>query len=119
MRVSKGELILMLDADGATEITEYNKIEKLLHQGKVNGDSIVIGSRNHLVEEVVSQRAWYRNILMHVNNFIVNTLVGIKNIKDTQCGFKLFTRSSMRKIFTNMHLNRWAFDVEMIYIAQR
>lgn len=39
-------------------------------------------------------------------------------VKDTQCGFKLFTRASAQLLFTNMHIERWAFDVELLYIAQ-
>jgi len=109
----------MLDADGATDIREFEKLEKILVASTKNNDCVVIGSRNHLVEKVVSERAWYRNILMHGNNLIVQNLVGIKNIKDTQCGFKLFRRKSMRNIFKNMHLNRWAFDVELLHIAQK
>ncbi len=119
MKFVRGDFVLMLDADGATEISEYERLEKLLNKISTNKEGIVIGSRNHLVEKVVSERAWYSNILMHVNNFIVQKLVGIKNIKDTQCGFKLFNRKSMISIFRNMHLNRWAFDVEMLYIAQQ
>ena len=55
---------------------------------------------------------------MHINNFLVKTAIGINYINDTQCGFKLFTRRAAYKIFTNMHLNRWAFDVEMFYIGK-
>jgi dolichyl-phosphate beta-glucosyltransferase len=55
---------------------------------------------------------------MHLNNFLVKTAIGIDYIKDTQCGFKLFSRRAARRIFTNMHLNRWAFDVEMFYIGK-
>lgn len=54
-----------------------------------------------------------------VNNFIVTYLIGIRNIKDTQCGFKLFSRSAAQNIILNLHLVRWAFDVEMLYIAQK
>ena len=49
----------------------------------------------------------------------MKNLLGIDYIKDTQCGFKLFTRETARSIFLNMHLNRWAFDVEMFYIANQ
>jgi dolichyl-phosphate beta-glucosyltransferase len=56
---------------------------------------------------------------MHINNFIVRTLVGIKDVKDTQCGFKLFSRIAAKNIFFNIHLVRWAFDVEMLYIAKQ
>jgi dolichyl-phosphate beta-glucosyltransferase len=56
--------------------------------------------------------------MMHLNNFLVKTAIGIDYIKDTQCGFKLFTRRAANRIFTHMHLNRWAFDVEMFYIGK-
>jgi dolichyl-phosphate beta-glucosyltransferase len=54
-----------------------------------------------------------------INNLFVEVLIGVKNIKDTQCGFKLFTRKAANKIVFNTHLTRWAFDVEMLYIANK
>ena len=56
---------------------------------------------------------------MQINNFIVAQLIGLRDIKDTQCGFKLFTRKAANLIFFNMHLKRWAWDVEMLYIAKK
>lgn len=41
------------------------------------GFGIVAGSRNHLKEGVVKDRKWYRNILMHISNFIVNVICGV------------------------------------------
>ena len=41
----------------------------------------------------------------------------VKGIRDTQCGFKLFTRSAAFKAFSNLHIERWAFDVDLLYIA--
>ena len=38
--------------------------------------------------------------------------------KDTQCGFKLFTRNSARILFKSCHIERWAFDVELLKIAE-
>jgi len=49
---------------------------------------------------------------------VVTIIGGIRNIKDTQCGFKLFTRKSGRLLFANVHLERWAFDVEVLWLAQ-
>lgn len=43
----------------------------------------------------------------------------VKGLRDTQCGFKLFSRSAAQKLFTNLHVDRWAFDVELLHIAQR
>ncbi len=42
-----------------------------------------------------------------------------KQVQDTQCGFKLFTKSIAKKLFKNMHLFGWAFDIELIYMADR
>lgn len=42
----------------------------------------------------------------------------VRGVRDTQCGFKLMTRPAARKLFTNLHVERWAFDVELLYIAQ-
>ncbi|XP_050481188.1 dolichyl-phosphate beta-glucosyltransferase isoform X2 [Bombus huntii] len=43
---------------------------------------------------------------------------GVRGIRDTQCGFKLITRESARVVFQALHVERWAFDVEMLYIAR-
>jgi len=121
---AKGDLVLMLDADGATKVDEISKFVNLI--GKVreefmrdDDNIIIIGSRNHLVEQVSSQRDFFRKIPSLVNNIFVRYIVGIKDIKDTQCGFKLFTRTAVQNLFPKMHLNRWAFDVELLYLAQR
>lgn len=46
-------------------------------------------------------------------------LFAVRSIRDTQCGFKLFTRSTARKLFTSLHVERWAFDVELLFLAER
>lgn len=46
------------------------------------------------------------------------SLLCTKSVRDTQCGFKLFTKSAARKLFSNLHLERWAFDIELIYLAE-
>ncbi|KAL6272454.1 hypothetical protein ACE6H2_023146 [Prunus campanulata] len=35
-----------------------------------------------------------------------------------KCGFKMFTRAAARKLFTNIRLNRWCFDVEVVYLCK-
>lgn len=37
--------------------------------------------------------------------------------QDTQCGFKIFSRDAAKRIFPTQHLERWAFDVELLYLA--
>lgn len=46
-------------------------------------------------------------------------LVGVGHIRDTQCGFKLFTRSAAQRIFPHQHLTGWIFDVELLLYAKQ
>ena len=56
--------------------------------------------------------------MMHAFHILVYSVIG-NDIRDTQCGFKLFTRSAAFEMFRNQRLRRWCFDVELIYIAQK
>jgi len=49
---------------------------------------------------------------------LVVLLTAGPGIKDTQCGFKMFTRAAARKLFTNIRLKRWCFDVELVYLCK-
>ncbi len=80
--------------------------------------AVICGSRSHLQDEAVAKRHPLRNLLMHGFHFAVWILC-VRDIKDTQCGFKLFSRSAARLLFRNQHVERWAFDVDLLYLAQR
>jgi len=122
---SCGSLALMLDADGATDISDglpkvLSEMKVLLEHAPrdVSPVAAVFGSRAHLEEESVASRTLLRTILMKSFHFFVESLCSPR-IKDTQCGFKLFTRSAVVKLFTNLHLRRWAFDTEIVVIAEK
>lgn len=119
MQSSRGKYLLFADADGATKFSEFDKIEKSMFGISENWEDhvIVIGSRAHLEKESTAQRSFFRTILMHGFHLLV-WLFAVRKIRDTQCGFKLLTRSSARIIFDIMHVERWAFDVELLFIAQ-
>ena len=40
------------------------------------------------------------------------------NVEDTQCGFKLLTHRAAKTLFGSLHLYRWAFDTELIFLAE-
>lgn len=122
---SLGEYILMVDADGATEIECFSRVEDTI--SSKNGQlHIVFGSRSagdslHSSDadsgDSKIQRSWYRqalNIAFHkITKVIINS-----SLNDTQCGFKMFSRASARMIFPSLHIKRWAFDIEIVIIAQ-
>lgn len=112
---ARGALILFADADNATEIRDFAKLEAALKSETLPG-VVVCGSRAHLEEEAIAKRNPIRNLLMHGFHLIVSTLC-VRNVRDTQCGFKLFDRAAARVVFPPMHIERWAFDVELLYIA--
>ncbi|PNX97963.1 dolichyl-phosphate beta-glucosyltransferase-like protein [Trifolium pratense] len=119
---SRGELLLMLDADGATKITDLEKLENQIRAvAKKDGDSsgsdpsfrisdtpvVVFGSRAHLEEKALATRKWYRNFLMKGFHLVVLLAAG-PGVRDTQCGFKMFTRAAARKLFSNVRLKSYA-----------
>ncbi|KAJ0004571.1 hypothetical protein NQD34_010785 [Periophthalmus magnuspinnatus] len=116
---SRGRLILMADADGATKFCDIEKVETALNEinSKPENMAISCGSRAHLEKESVAQRSLFRTFLMLGFHFLV-WFFCVRGIKDTQCGFKLFTREAAVKTFSCLHVERWAFDVELLYIAQ-
>ncbi|KAK9037047.1 hypothetical protein V6N11_021969 [Hibiscus sabdariffa] len=121
---SRGELLLMLDADGATKVTDLEKLENQIcaivrdTNFRVSDVPVVaFGSRVHLEEKALAKRKRYRNFLMKGFHFVVLLTAG-PGVSDTQCGFKMFTRSAARKLFTNIRLKRWCFDVELVYLCK-
>ncbi|KAG8061542.1 hypothetical protein GUJ93_ZPchr0003g16926 [Zizania palustris] len=131
---SRGELLLMLDADGATKVTDLEKLEAKVRalakkvefspapsasssQRLSDAEIAVFGSRAHLEKQALATRKWYRNFLMKGFHLVVLLTAG-PGVKDTQCGFKMFTRAAARKLFTNIRLKRWCFDVELVYLCK-
>ena len=109
-----GRFILFTDADGATPITECSK---LLDAGLAGAD-IVIGSRKIGGNGVQRERSILRNLVGSIFYRITN-LLAVPGIEDTQCGFKLFSRGAARQIFPELRETGWAFDVEVLFLAQK
>lgn len=111
--------------DGATAIedldrlmTEMQNLETEKSVGSLQKEvGIVLGSRAHLAEKSIATREFYRTVLMKGFHFLV-LLLCTDQVQDTQCGFKLFTKDVAQRLFANLHLYRWAFDIEIIYQAQ-
>ncbi|MBA7492098.1 hypothetical protein ES702_02647 [subsurface metagenome] len=57
---------------------------------------------------------------MRAFHLLIRTLTtpGTGRIKDTQCGFKLFTRAALPYVVPYMHSEGWIFDVEMLMLAE-
>ncbi|KAI0782811.1 Alg5-prov protein [Abortiporus biennis] len=116
----RGRRLLMVDADGASRFEDLELLWKDMDE-IAPGDvaAVAVGSRAHLVKtEAVVKRSLLRNILMYGLHTILR-IVGVGHIRDTQCGFKLFTRKAAQQIFPYQHLPTWIFDVELLLLAKQ
>ncbi|KAL8824804.1 MAG: hypothetical protein Q9170_008035 [Blastenia crenularia] len=122
MRHVRGKYVLFADADGASKFEDLGKLVREIKKIEDNnGRGVAVGSRAHLVgsEEVV-KRSFLRNLLMHSFHLLLWILTppATAAIRDTQCGFKLFSRPALPYIIPYMHSESWIFDVEMLMLAE-
>ncbi|KAE8150723.1 nucleotide-diphospho-sugar transferase [Aspergillus avenaceus] len=122
MRHVRGQYVVFADADGASDFQDLGKLVSAC-QGVEDseGRAVAVGSRAHMVgSEAVVKRSKLRNFLMHSFHLILWLLTPSQTatIKDTQCGFKLFSRTSLPYIVPYMHSEGWIFDVEMLMLAE-
>ncbi|KAH6563330.1 hypothetical protein BASA60_010737 [Batrachochytrium salamandrivorans] len=98
--------------------SDIKKLEEALLAIETDSLGVALGSRAHMVDsESVVKRSFMRNFLMQGFHMAV-FLLGVQSIKDTQCGFKLFTRDSAKLIFPCMHTEGWIFDIEVLLLAE-
>ncbi|MBW3014957.1 glycosyltransferase family 2 protein [Candidatus Woesearchaeota archaeon] len=110
---AKGNLILFSDADLSTPISELDKLMKHIAQYDV-----VVASRSLKGSNVKVKQPFHRVLFGRLFNLLVQ-FIALPGIKDSQCGFKLFTREAGKKIFANQRLNGFAFDVEALLLARK
>lgn len=114
MLEAKGKMRLFTDADMSTPIGEIEKLTAAIGEGY----EVAIGSRSLSGSDIKLRQPFYRESMGRVFNLFVQ-LVTIRGIIDTQCGFKLFTEKASLDIFRRQHIDRFSFDVEILFIARK
>ena len=110
---AQGDLILFCDADLATPQEETEKL--LPHMA--GGAHIAIGSRPLRESQLDKHQPLYREMFGRMSNKLIQ-LLAVSGIKDTQCGFKMFTREVAHDIFNRCKLNEFGFDFECLMVAR-
>jgi dolichyl-phosphate beta-glucosyltransferase len=114
MLAARGRRRLMTDADLSTPIEELPRF--LLRMD--DGYDVVIGSRALPGSTIEVHQPWYRENTGRVYNLFVRALA-LPGLRDTQCGFKLWSASAARAAFGSARLDGFSFDVEALYLARK
>ena len=114
MLAAQGELLLFADADGATAIEEETRLRAAIN----GGADVAVGSRLVADQSVVINRTWSRAVLGRLFALTARTLFGTQ-VRDTQCGFKMFRREPARRLFEQLTEERFLFDLELLILAKR
>ena len=110
-----GDVALFSDADLSTPISEMHKLIDPIRNG---GADLTFGSRALDRSLIGTHQPWRREQGGKVMNLVIRLMSGLP-FADTQCGFKAFRMDKFRPLLELMTVDRFGFDVEFLYVAQR
>ena len=111
-----GEIAFFMDADLSTPLSEMERF--LAHFSAHPPVDVLVGNRQHERSEIVMRQHFLRRKMGQTFNGILRMIAGIR-LADTQCGFKAFRRTAREAIFPLQRLDGFAFDVEVLLLAER
>ncbi len=112
---AQGRWVLLTDADLSSPIEEHAKLAAAARKYDVD---VVIGSRAVDASTVEVRQHPVRQLMGKTFNRIIRAMAGLP-FQDTQCGFKLMDRKRVRPLFERMVVDRFAFDVEFLFLCVR
>ena len=111
--LARGRWVLFTDADLSTPISEVQKLLAELDKGA----DIAIGSRR-MPDSDVEPQPLHRRLMGWVFGSLVRVLA-VPDVRDSQCGFKCYTRRSARQLAGLQRMTGFSFDVEHLFLAGR
>jgi dolichyl-phosphate beta-glucosyltransferase len=111
---ARGEVVVFSDADLSSPIEEMPKLLAALAAGA----DIAIGSRWLQAELQTRRQSRHRQLFGRVFNLLLRIILGL-HFKDTQCGFKAFSRRAAQTILPLQRIERWGFDPEILFLARK
>jgi glycosyltransferase involved in cell wall biosynthesis len=116
MLAAGGELIFYMDVDLSVPLRDvHGFVARLDSDPAVD---VLVGNRQHAGSQITKAQGWLRRSMGQTFNRILSALA-VAELRDTQCGFKAFRRHAAREIFSRQQLDGFAFDVEVLLLAQR
>lgn len=114
MLAAHGDVLLLTDADLSAPIAEAQKLFSAIAKGA----DVAIGSRWLNSHSQTQRQPIYRQVTGRIFNLLLHTILGLPQ-KDTQCGFKAFSRQAAGAIFPSQRVERWGFDAEILFLSRR
>lgn len=112
---SEGRFVLITDADLSSPIEEHEKLAAAIRDHDLD---VAIGSRALPESQIEIHQAWWREFMGRTFNKLMQGITGLP-FHDTQCGFKLVDRERTRPIFEKLLVDRFAYDVELLFLCVR
>jgi len=109
-----GNVLLFSDADLSSPIYEAPKLFAEIDKGA----DIAIGSRWVNSALQTERQSVLRQVLGRMYNILLRLVLGLR-YRDTQCGFKAFTKEAALAVFSRQKIERWGFDPEILYLARK
>jgi dolichyl-phosphate beta-glucosyltransferase len=113
--LARGEIVGFADADNKTPITELDKVWPWFEEGY----DLVVGSRSLGTAQIMRRQPLYRRIGSMGVGYLIRNLTGLREIVDTQCGFKFFRRDVALDLFKRQQVDGYMFDVEILCLAEQ
>jgi dolichyl-phosphate beta-glucosyltransferase len=113
MMAARGAYRLFMDADNSTPLDQVAGFWSSFEEGF----DIVIGSRRTTGARIVVHQALHKEIAGRLGNWIIR-LLAVPGVSDTQAGFKLLTAKCVERIFPQLTVDRWGFDIEILAVAR-
>ena len=114
MLKAQGDWLLFSDADLSTPVEELDKLWAAIERERAQA---AIGSRDLDRSLIGVRQPLFRELGGRFFNLVIRLITGLP-FHDTQCGFKLFEGAAAREIFRRQRVERFGFDVEVLFIAQ-
>jgi dolichyl-phosphate beta-glucosyltransferase len=114
MLAATGDVRLFCDADLSTPIEELDKLLPWLERGY----DIVIASRDLPDSVLDPPQPRYRRVMGDTFRFLRQQIL-LPRLRDTQCGFKCFSRAAAERLFPLQQSAGFAFDCEILGLARQ
>ncbi len=111
---ARADYLLFCDVDMSTPLNEFNKFLPFIRK-KI---PVIIGTRKAAGAKIIKRQPYLRQKMGEVFTMLSNILLR-SSVSDFTCGFKCFSRRAAEKIFSLSTINRWSYDSEILFLANK